>query len=107
MKRENIRSHIDKKIVEKLERMNFCETRQNLLEVSRRFSNRLSANVQIDNEVFIENMKNSKEKYLAEYVFWSHKRIIDLYKIEMMDICGLNAPRKFKALRFKEKLTGK
>jgi hypothetical protein len=107
MKRENIRSHIDKKIISKLEEMDFCETRQNLLEVSRRFSNRISTDIHIDNEDFIENIKSSKDRYLAEYVFWAHKRIIDLYKIEMMDICGLNAPKKFKALRFKEKLTGK
>lgn len=105
MKRENIRNHIDKKIISKLEEMNFSETRQALLEVSRKFTNRLSIDTKIDDEDFIENIENTREKYLAEYVFWAHKRIIDLYKVEMMDICGLNAPKKFKALRFKERLS--
>jgi hypothetical protein len=104
MKRENIRSHIDKKIIDKLKEMDYYETRQNLLDVSRRFSNRLSPDIKIDNENFIGNIENSKEKYLAEYVFWAHKRIIDLYKIEIMDICGFNSVKKFKALRFKEKM---
>jgi hypothetical protein len=105
MKRQSIRNHIDRKIEERLSQVGFSETRQNLLETSRRFLDRIPQDVELKEEV-LEKITHTKTKYFGLYVLWAQKRIIDLYKIEMKDIKGLSPLKKFKALKFKEKLEG-
>jgi hypothetical protein len=105
MKRESIRNHIDRKIEERLPQVGFSETRQHLLEVSRKFLKRIPQDIELKEEV-LEQVKHTKTKYFGLYVIWAQKRIIDLYKIEIKDINGFSPAKKFKALKFKEKLQG-
>lgn len=103
MKRESIRNHIDRKIIERLPQVGFSETRQHLLDVSRKFQKRLPDNIKLVEEE-LEKIKHVKTKYFGLYVIWAQKRIIDLYKLEMKELGGMSPSNKFKALKFKEKL---
>jgi hypothetical protein len=49
---------------------------------------------------------NGRTKYLAYYVFYGQKRVIDLFTIENR-IRKFSPPKAFKALIFKERLKGK
>ena len=102
MRKEIIRSHIDKKILNRLLFDDPSEVRQYLLEVSSKFISRLPKDTIFTESEFDE--KNIREKYLGHYVIWAQKRIIDLYRIESKDILGLNIDKKFSALLFKERL---
>jgi len=102
MRKEAIRSHIDKKILNRLVFDTPSEVRQYLLEVSSKFISRLPKDTVFTESEFDE--KNIREKYLCHYIFWAKKRIIDLSKIECRDIAGLSIDKKFSALLFKERL---
>jgi hypothetical protein len=103
MKKETIRTHIDNKIIERLSQIGFHGTRQHLLDNSRRFQSRIPEDIELVEEV-IEDLKKTRDRYHSHYVLWANKRIIDLYKIEMMNLREFSPSKRFKALLFKEKL---
>lgn len=104
MRKETIRDHIDKKILKDLESMSPDEVRFDLNSVSKRFEGRIEFRPQKFDEIEIEKILDVRSKYLSYYVYFSQKRIIDLYKVERKDIYGWPHTKKFKAILFKEKI---
>lgn len=86
-KLNTVQKHIDKGIIEYLQKNNIDETRQMLLDKIKKFKNLLHSDNYIfdDNNLMIENIMlipNFKRKYWLIYIFLSKKRIIDLYWVE-------------------------
>lgn len=105
--KKSIRETIDAKIVKLLMEKGYHETRQELLDTSRRFSQRIPDNIELVKEE-LNKLKDVKVRYTGLYIIWSNKRIIDLYKLETNDIRGITNPvKKFRALLFKERLENK
>lgn len=86
-KLNTVQKHIDKRVVESLTNGDFDDARQMLLEKIQKFKNHLkSENYTFDeNTLTIEGIlqiPNFKRKYWLAYIFFSKKRIIDLYWVE-------------------------
>jgi len=86
-KLNTVQKHIDKRVVESLTNGDFDDARQMLLEKIQKFKNHLkSENYTFNmNALTIEGIlqiPNFKRKYWLAYIFFSKKRIIDLYWVE-------------------------
>jgi hypothetical protein len=101
MKIETILKHIDNNITKNLTSKDFDATRDILLTTSRKFKSRLENKNLIFSDIV--SITDTRQKYTAMYVFISEKRIIDLYKIERMNL-SKNPLKAFKIFLFKEKL---
>lgn len=86
-KLNTVQKHIDKRVIESLTDGGFDDARQMLLEKVQKFKDLLKG----ESYVFDENtltlealiqVPNFKRKYWLAYIFFSKKRIIDLYWVE-------------------------
>jgi hypothetical protein len=103
MKRETILRHIDNNIITNLSSKDFDGTREVLYSTARRFKDRLDKD-NLNLEMFeIEKISDTRQRYTSIYIFFSEKRIIDLYKIERMQLSE-SPLMAYKMLLFKEKL---
>lgn len=103
MKSETILRHIDNNIITNLSSKSFDGTREVLLSTAQRFKNRLEkSNTNLDFSE-IEKISDTRQRYTSMYIFFSEKRIIDLYRIERKGL-SKNPLRAYKMFLFKEKL---
>lgn len=107
MRKESIKSHIDRKINEGLLTKDPDTIRQELKETCNKFEKKIIEFSNESNIESIEKIKDVRSKYLSLYVFIAKQRIIDLYKVENMNIYDWNCHKKFKAFLFKEKIESK
>jgi hypothetical protein len=103
MRSETILRHIDKNIINNLSSKNFDLTRQALLTISNKFKQRIENNNLNLSLSQIEKISETRQRYTAMYVFFSEKRIIDLYKVEKMFL-NKSAIKAYETFLFKEKL---
>ena len=103
MRSETILRHIDKNIITNLSSKDFDGTREVLQSTARRFKERLDVNNTNLDFSEIEKISDTRQRYTSMYIFFSEKRIIDLYKIERMKL-SKNPLRSYKIFLFKERL---
>jgi hypothetical protein len=101
MKSETVLKHIDGIITKNLSQKDFDATRQVLMSNSKRFKERLD-------EIFykisdIEKIIDTRQRYTNLYIFYTDKRIIDLYKVEKMNL-SKDPLMAYKKFIFKENL---
>lgn len=103
-----IKKFVDKVIMDRLSIYGYDGTRQHLYNKivnNREIVNMSTANKNFKYEVYnIEKLKTGRIQYLAYYVLYGQKRIIDLFSLEnKLSQKGYSPDKAFKALLFKEK----
>lgn len=86
--------------------MGYDGTRNDLQDIISRFAANVVEHSKESTVSSIEQIKDTRSRYLSFYIFFARKRIIDLYKIEARDWYGWPGDKKFKAILLKEKLSG-
>ena len=109
MRKNNIKDFIDRSVQNKIKDLGYDGMRLELMDACSKFQ----VNIKLDfknfklNEENISNIEDVRSKYLAWYVFYAQKRIIDLFRIERKySQFGFTPLKDFKLLLFKEKLEG-
>lgn len=103
MRSETILRHIDKNIITNLSSKDFDGTREVLLSTARRFKEKIdNDNTNLDFSE-IEKISDARQRYTSMYIFFSEKRIIDLYRIERKKL-SKNPLKAYKMFLFKENL---
>jgi hypothetical protein len=113
MEAVKIKEFVDKVIMDRLPIYGYDGTREHLYNTilghKEIVKQKMSNNKFTFEPLYIEKL-TGRTKYLAYYVFYGQKRVIDLFSIEnrMKNLDGRNySPEKaFKALLFKEKING-
>lgn len=104
MREDSIKRHIDQKIIKNIELIGPDIMRQDLRDICTKMEKNIIEKSEKDDDIdSILKIKDVRSKYLSLYVFFSKKRIIDLYFVER-EIYGWSFKKKFTALLFKEKL---
>lgn len=101
MRSETVLKHIDGIVTKNLSQKDFDGVRQVLMSNSTRFKERLD--VVFNSLSEIEKIKDTRQRYTNLYVFYTDKRIIDLYKLERMQLSD-NCLLAYKKFIFKENL---
>lgn len=108
MRKDSVKKHIDNKILSEFySNKTPNEIRQDLMDTCTKFEKNITVKVNILNIKEIEDITDVRSRYLSLYIHIAKQRIIDLYKVENLDIYGWNHIKKFKAILFKEKLESK
>lgn len=103
MRSETILRHIDNNIITNLSSKDFDGTREVLLSTALKFKDRLDkCNTNLDFSE-IEKISDTRQRYTSMYVFFSEKRIVDLYRIERKRL-SKNPLKAYKMFLFIEKL---